>query len=272
MARQKVKDNKKREKGCKRGGRGLYFLRSLWLFLPALLFFLYYLTAMLFGGAGTSILWIWPCASFALAAMGVCVLFFGEIPHKHPLSVAVIIVIMSLVISFLIVEGFIVAHMGSTAPDGVECIIVLGAAVKGERPSVALRERILTAYDYLKNNPDTVAVLSGGQGKGENISEAECMRRELTSRGIDDSRLILEDESTSTSENIKNSLAIIGDRYSSIAVLTNNFHVYRALRLVSAQTDIKTYAISAPFRNPLVLHYMVREFIGLGNDTLRGNF
>lgn len=231
---------------------------------------LYFFVAILFGGAGTSILWIWPAAASILTAAGVYVLFSGEIPHRHPLSIAVIIVISSLVISFLIVECVIVAHMGSTAPEDVECIIVLGAAVKGERPSVALRERILAAYDYLEKNPDTVAVLSGGQGKGENISEAECMRRELTARGIDESRLILEDKSTSTSENIKNTLDIIGDDYASLAVVTNNFHVYRALRLVFAQTDIKTYAISAPFRNPIVLHYMVREFIGLGNDTLRG--
>lgn len=271
MAKHGTRETKKAKSTRKDGEMRLYFLRASFLFCPAVLFLLYYFTAMMFGGAGTSILWIWPSAAFVLAAGGVCVLLRGELPHKHPLSVAALIVVISLVISFLIAEGVIAAHMGSTAPDGVECIVVLGAGVKGERPSVALRERILTAYEYLDRNPDTVAVLSGGQGKGEDISEAECMRRELTARGIDGARLILEDKSTSTFENIKNTLDIIGDDYASIAVVTNNFHVYRALRLARSQTDIKVCAISAPFRNPLVLHYMVREFIGLGNDTLHGN-
>ncbi len=79
-------------------------------------------------------------------------------------------------------------------PD-LDYIIVLGAHVAGTRLSKALLERTRRALRYLEENPETRAVLSGGQGQGEQISEAEAMYRYLTEHGIDGSRLILEDTS-----------------------------------------------------------------------------
>ena len=94
-------------------------------------------------------------------------------------------------------------------PD-LDYIIVLGAHVAGTRLSKALLERTRRALRYLEENPETRAVLSGGQGQGEQISEAEAMYRYLTEHGIDGSRLILEDRSTNTKENLDFSLEKIG--------------------------------------------------------------
>ena len=80
------------------------------------------------------------------------------------------------------------------APENTTAV-VLGCSVKGERPSRVLSERLCAAYEYLNRNPKAVCVLSGGQGDGEEISEAECMYRYLTGRGIDGARLLLEDRS-----------------------------------------------------------------------------
>ena len=157
-----------------------------------------------------------------------------------------------------------------TPPERVECIVVLGAAVKGDKPSTALARRIETAYDYLERNPETVAVLSGGMGNGESITEAECMRRELVAMGISENRLILEDRSRDTAENIAYTLEIIGNNYESIALVTNNFHLYRSIRLAKSATDISVYGISAPFNSPLVIQFAVREYIGFCRDTVRG--
>ena len=109
--------------------------------------------------------------------------------------------------------------------------IVLGCKVNGESPGPFLRSRINAAYDYLSKNPEAVAVLSGGQGNGENISEAECMFRSLTEKGIDPSRLFIEDKSTNTQENFKYSLEILKKNEitdNNITVITNDFHEYRA--------------------------------------------
>ena len=92
----------------------------------------------------------------------------------------------------------------------LDYIIVLGAHVDGTRMTLALLERARRALLYLEENPATRAVLSGGKGDGENISEAEAMYRYLTSYGIDGNRLILEEESTSTKENLEFSRRKIG--------------------------------------------------------------
>ena len=262
----KVNETQKKEKTGER-----HPLRAVVFFAFSLLFLLYYAVMILWGGGRSSMAWIWPCAAVLMFGLGIVVLLFGRIPYESPIVVVAVILALSLILTFVFVEAVIISHMSDQAPDGVECIIVLGAAVKGTRPSSALYNRIVTAAEYLHNNPDTVAVLSGGQGTGEDISEAECMRRELVRMGIDESRLILEDESTDTAENMDNSMALIGDKYESIAVVTNNFHVYRALRLARARTDRTVYAISAPFDTPLIIHFMVREFVGLCHDTLDGN-
>ncbi len=109
--------------------------------------------------------------------------------------------------------------------------IVLGCIVNGDKPGIFLRGRINAAYNYLNDNPDAIAILSGGQGKGENISEAQCMFNELTSKGIDKSRLYIEDKSTSTRENFKYSAQLMKNNNincDKITVITNDFHEYRA--------------------------------------------
>ena len=170
----KVNETQKKEKTGER-----HPLRAVVFFAFSLLFLLYYAVMILWGGGRSSMAWIWPCAAVLMFGLGIVVLLFGRIPYESPIVVVAVILALSLILTFVFVEAVIISHMSDQAPDGVECIIVLGAAVKGTRPSSALYNRIVTAAEYLHNNPDTVAVLSGGQGTGEDISEAECMRREL---------------------------------------------------------------------------------------------
>lgn len=106
--------------------------------------------------------------------------------------------------------------------------VVLGCAVKGSRPSRVLQERIDAAYDYLQEHPEAVCVLSGGKGRGEDISEAECMYRELVRAGIDASRLYQEAESVNTKENLENSKKILDELGAeSVTVISSDFHLYR---------------------------------------------
>lgn len=116
-------------------------------------------------------------------------------------------------------------------------VIVLGAAVYGETPSISLRHRSDRAREYLKANPTAAAVLSGGQGKGEDISEAECMRRYLLSKGVKEGRLLLEDGSTSTLENLtysKQTIEAAGGDPRRVAIVSSSYHLYRARRMAAA--------------------------------------
>lgn len=85
---------------------------------------------------------------------------------------------------FLVVEVLIVGAMLQKPEPGLDYIVVLGAQVKGSSPSQSLLYRILESAEYLKENPETKAILSGGKGTGEAISEACCMRQELEKMGI----------------------------------------------------------------------------------------
>ena len=100
--------------------------------------------------------------------------------------------------------------VGAASGDGdreYDYIIVLGAAVHGDTPSLSLVERMSAARDYMQTHPQTIAIVSGGQGSDENISEAEAMTAWLTDKGIDKSRIIAEDKATSTLENLENSFS-----------------------------------------------------------------
>ena len=108
------------------------------------------------------------------------------------------------------------------ARENLDYIIVLGAHVDGTRMTLALLERTRRALLYLEENPGTRAVLSGGKGDGERISEAEAMYRYLTEHGIDGGRLIREERSTNTKENLDYSLELIGSTEPAIGVVTNN--------------------------------------------------
>jgi uncharacterized SAM-binding protein YcdF (DUF218 family) len=91
-------------------------------------------------------------------------------------------------------------------------------------------ERLEAAYAYLVANPEAKCVVSGGQGNGEDISEAEAMRRWLVNKGIDGDRIYKEDASTSTDENIRFSKRIIENNglNPQLAIVTSEYHTSRA--------------------------------------------
>ena len=186
---------------------------------------------------------------------------------KRKIPVAVTVVFRSIVavglIVFVIVESLIIGDMTQTSDTELEYVIVLGAGLRGTEPLNPLRVRIDKAYEYMSEHENTVLIASGGQGRGEMISEAQCIRDKLVERGIDSSRILLEDRSTSTEENLEYSLKVIGDPNARIGIITNGFHEYRA-RLYAKHagfTDITSVPAITLF--PVGIHYTVREFFGV---------
>lgn len=143
-------------------------------------------------------------------------------------------------------------------------VVVLGCKVYGERASLMLSERLDTAYDYLVENPNVKCIVSGGKGYDEDISEAECMYRYLTAKGIDKTRIYKEDQSTSTRENIRFSYEIIqkNNLDTSIAIVTNDFHEYRAGKIADT-LGLDYGAVSARTAWWLFPTYYIRELYGI---------
>lgn len=152
---------------------------------------------------------------------------------------------LAFVVAFLTTLGVICSYAQNTATDE-STVIVLGCKVNGETPSLQLYHRTMVACDYLQSNPNAVAILSGGQGSDENISEAQCMYNLLTEQGIDAERLYMEDKSTSTAENFEFSKVIAEKNGLSmnVAVATNDYHEKRA-SVIAERIGFTTSSIPA---------------------------
>ena len=178
-------------------------------------------------------------------------------------------------------EGKIIHGMTSEPEEELDYLIVLGAQVKKTVPSKALGLRLQKACEYLKEHSQTKAVLSGGQGSGEEIAEAECMYRYLTEHGIPEERLLKEECSTTTRENLMYSARVLADSRqevttetvlgSKIGLVSNNFHIYRALLLAEKFGYRKVYGVPAASDWKLQIHYMVREYFAVLKAKIRGD-
>lgn len=158
---------------------------------------------------------------------------------------------------------------GRTKAATQDVIIVLGCRIKGDRPSLSLIKRVDTAYDFLKSNPKAAAILSGGQGADENLSEALCMYNMLAEKGIEQSRLIMEDKSTNTDENIRFSLKLIEDFGFSkkAAIATSEYHQLRA-KMICRRYGITAYAQSSKTKLSILPTFLLREILGIVKERI----
>lgn len=164
-----------------------------------------------------------------------------------------------------VITGFMLHKIYHHPEHEPQAMIVLGCKVYGDRPSRMLRHRLEAAYDYLCEHPDAVAVVSGGQGADEEMTEALCMYRYLTERGISPDRILMEDQSTSTEENFLFSAALLEERGISadrLAVATDGYHQLRA-SMLAKERGIETTAVSAKTELWLLPTYWVREWFGV---------
>lgn len=231
-----------------------------------------------------------PGYSFTfLVCLGIIalILFYTFMPvlgHLFPkfakVSMAVVTVcLFAGLIAAGITEYFIVNASFGTPKKTAEYMVVLGAKVRPDGPSPSLWDRINGAYDYLESHPDVIAVVSGGQGDDEVMSEAQSMFDELVAKGIAPERIWMEDKATNTRENLMFSLAIIeertGVRPEKLAVCSSEYHLLRSSMVakncgvdfvgVPARTSVITQLINHLMREvPAVWKYAILG--GSGND------
>lgn len=190
---------------------------------------------------------------------------------KVPFRIAILglIIIGSFYVAILHYK--IIHHGNMKSPANADYMIILGARVKGQVPSLALKFRIERAAEYLHENPNTLAIASGGQGKGEEISEAFSIKKELVALGIDESRIILEDKSTDTYENIGFSKKLIPDSAKSGIIVTNDFHIFRA-KMIARDENLKISGLPAKTPIQAVIKSYGREYLALSKYFLKTLF
>ena len=135
-----------------------------------------------------------------------------------------------------------------------DALIVLGAAVHGEKVTWVLSNRLDAA------------------GDGESVTEASAMAKYLIARGVDPARVLLEERAESTAENFAFSKAVIDRQLgpdASIGFVTTRFHVYRASR-VAQKGGIDARGLGAPDVWYIALNNFLRECVGICWYTVKG--
>lgn len=180
-------------------------------------------------------------------------------------------------VTFMMLSAFILSA-GALQTDADElsedCVfIVYGAGLKGEEPGVTLRKRLDTAVEYMELLPESVCIVSGGQGADEVMSEAAVMKNYLCEKGIDEERIYVEDKSSNTLENVKFSCNIIeneGLNGEAIVSLSNAFHIPR-IELIFSRLGLESEFVLAPDPNPYsMFSVLVREYMSYAKLLIFG--
>lgn len=169
-------------------------------------------------------------------------------------------------------QALILSQINAQGSPNLDYLIVLGAQIYDDgSPSAVLRYRLDAALEYLKENPDTVCIVSGGKGPNEPYPEADGMAQYLQRQGISADRVIREGRSKSTLENVVNSMALMAGPDCSVGIVTNNFHVYRAVKIAEKAGLRNVCGIAAQSTPVYLPNNLLRESIGLVKDLLVGN-
>lgn len=221
--------------------------------------------------SGSQFYLIWGLGGLFFIALALMIQF--DLWGRFPLLLRRVIcgALLAGILAFVVAEGCIFAHYRDAGRPDLDYIIVLGAQMKPAGPSIVLKFRLDAAYDYLAENENTICVVSGGQGPNEPCTEAKGMYDYLVGRGIAPERILMEDKSTDTSENIAFSAEIIGGTDYDVGIVTNNFHVFRGMMLARHAGFEDACGISARSNIYFQPNNLVREFFGIMKDLVCGN-
>lgn len=223
----------------------------------AVLCILYYFILAVYSRKFTS-----TFAGFWLAAGGVHLILGCLPPFSAVGKIASVLAAGAWLIS-LGVELRILGAVLFSRREKADCIIVLGAQVRGRKVTDSLRRRLDQAVEYLTEFPGTRVIVSGGRGPGEDVAEADAMAEYLIGKGVPESLISRERFSASTRENLRYSGQYADIAKERMGIVTNGFHIYRA-SLIAKEEGYRNVCMIPAASNPVYqLNYLAREFFAL---------
>lgn len=197
-------------------------------------------------GTGFYLVWIGLGALFLLLGLFTAAGWWSRVPKA--VKIILLAVLASGLVLIAVTWSRIVPHFSDRGKAGADAVIVLGAQVRSTGPSTILKYRLNAAASYLKENPDAVCIVSGAKGKNEPFTEAQGMKEYLVEQGIPGKNILLEEKAENTAENLAYSRKLLPSEDASVVLVTNNFHVYRALALAKKQgySDVSGLAAGSP--------------------------
>lgn len=156
--------------------------------------------------------------------------------HRTPRWLKLVLALVLVgVLGFSALFGAVLSGMYDQIDGEPQVMVILGCQVKPWGPSILLQDRLDKALEYLETEPDMTVVVSGGQGPDEHLSEARAMADYLMAQGIGEERILLEDQSHNTVQNLTLTRQLLDelgyDLEQDIVVVSNGFHLTRVRML-----------------------------------------
>ena len=256
---------------ARKPGRRAFILRWLAMLPLALIWFVF--TFLMAGYSFTALVCV--CLMGVLLFYNLCYMTRSKFPKST--KVVKRVFTFFLIIGLLVVgitECLIIHASFGDKDETCQYMLVLGAKVRNDGPSVSLMDRIKATAAYMEAHPDVIAIVSGGKGPDEPITEAQCMFEQLVKLGVDPERIWLEDQATSTWENLRFAMNLIeektGQRPEKIGLLSSEYHLFRA-KMFARACGVEAVGIPAhTSRISQMVNHFMREVAGVWHYIILG--
>ena len=256
---------------ARKPGRTAFILRWLLMLPLALIWFVF--TFLMAGYSFTALVCV--CLMGVLLFYNLCYMTRSKFPKST--KVVKRVFTFFLIIGLLVVgitECLIIHASFGDKDETCQYMLVLGAKVRNDGPSVSLMDRIKATAAYMEAHPDVIAIVSGGKGPDEPITEAQCMFEQLVKLGVDPERIWLEDQATSTWENLHFAMNLIqektGQRPEKIGLLSSEYHLFRA-KIFARACGVEAVGIPArTSRISQMVNHFMREVAGVWHYIILG--
>ena len=256
---------------ARKPGRRAFILRWLAMLPLALIWFVF--TFLMAGYSFTALVCV--CLMGVLLFYNLCYMTRSKFPKST--KVVKRVFTFFLIIGLLVVgitECLIIHASFGDKDETCQYMLVLGAKVRNDGPSVSLMDRIKATAAYMEAHPDVIAIVSGGKGPDEPITEAQCMFEQLVKLGVDPERIWLEDQATSTWENLHFAMNLIeektGQRPEKIGLLSSEYHLFRA-KIFARACGVEAVGIPArTSRISQMVNHFMREVAGVWHYIILG--
>ena len=191
----------------------------------------------------------------------------------HPVVKVFLVLVLLGTLVFGALLGLVLGGAHDSIDGSPRVMIILGCQLHDWGPSVMLQDRLDKALDYLKDHPEVVVVVSGGQGENEPTSEAQGMADYLADHGFARENIILEDRSVNTFQNLSYTARLLEesgiDVEEGVVIVSNGFHLTRAKMLAGRVGFENVSVLAAPSSHtPTRLKMYVREPLALVKSFL----
>lgn len=153
----------------------------------------------------------------------------------------------------------------STSLDDVDCIVILGAGIWGDKPSPMLQDRLEEGIHLYKEGVAPKIIMSGDHSR-EEYDEVNIMKQYAVDRGVPSEDIFMDHAGFSTYESMYRAKEIFDAK--NIVIVTQEYHLYRALYIAN-QFDMNAYGVNAdPRKYAGQLYREFREILARNKDVL----